>query len=378
MDEINKVLHAQIPADQLSALLKVSNALSSSLEPAEVLQTAIRSVIELLEIETGAIYTLEGEQLYLGATSPPLPEDFPDELRLANLNAHPHLKAAIQQKKHTYLRDAKRETLTPEEQIVVDSRSLVSVLYFPLLLKKQAIGAFIVGTTSQVREFNSSEIDLCNILSSQAAFAIANAKLYTETQQALLALSRAYEETLQGWSQMIDLRDQITDEHTRRVVDLTVHLARRMNFPENEIAHIRRGALLHDIGKIGIPDAILQKPDKLTENEWVVMRTHPEIAYQVLSQIEYLKPALDIPYCHHEKWNGIGYPRKLKGEEIPLSARIFAVVDVFDALTSDRPYRKAWSKEKALNYLKDQSGKHFYPDAVEAFLEMLQDLNILK
>ncbi|MFN2144373.1 MAG: HD-GYP domain-containing protein [Anaerolineales bacterium] len=377
MEEANQELHDQLPINQLSALLKVSNALASSLEPQEILQIAINSVIELLNIETGAIYTLEEENLFLGATTPPLPVDFPEVLRFANLNDHPHLRQAIQQKKHVYLRNARDEELSPEEQIVVDSRSLVSILYFPLLLKDQPIGAFIIGTTADVREFDECEIDLCKILSSQASYAIANAKLYKETQQALFSLTRAYDETLAGWSRMIDLRDHVTDAHTRRVTNLTINLARRMGIPEKDLDHIQKGALLHDIGKIGISDAILQKPGALTDDEWEIMRSHPGIAYEILSEIDYLKPALEIPYCHHEKWNGTGYPRKLKGKEIPLAARIFAIIDVYDALTSDRPYRKAWSHQKALDYIKGQSGEYFSPAVVDEFLEMLEDLGIL-
>jgi signal transduction protein with GAF and PtsI domain len=363
-----------ISANQLSTLLKVSNALASSLELAEVLQIAIVSITEILGIDTGAIYMLDGNDLYLGATFPPLPSDFPNILRVANLHDHSHLKDAIQAKTPVYLRDARAVPLTPAEKIVVDSRHLVSILYFPLLLKDEAIGAFIIGTTCEVRSFLKSEIDLCNIFSSQASLAITNAKLYKETQQAMQAVTKAYDETLEGWSQMLDLRDHVTDEHTRRVADLTVELAARMGFSKSELINIQRGALLHDIGKMGIPDTILQKPDVLTNDEFAIMQQHPELARKLLSQIDYLQPALDIPYCHHEKWDGTGYPRKLKGEEIPLPARIFAVIDVFDALTSDRPYRKAWKKEEALKYIQKQSGNHFFPDAVNAFFDMFSDI----
>jgi HD-GYP domain-containing protein (c-di-GMP phosphodiesterase class II) len=146
-----------------------------------------------------------------------------------------------------------------------------------------------------------------------------------------------------------------------------------MGIPDSELGNIRRGALMHDIGKMGIPDAILQKPSVLSDTEKEIMQTHPEKARQILSKIDYLTPAINIAYCHHEKWDGTGYPRKLKGEEIPLDARIFAVVDVFDALISDRPYRKAWKKEEVLGYIKNQSGKHFYPEAVNVFLEMVEE-----
>lgn len=134
--------------------------------------------------------------------------------------------------------------------------------------------------------------------------------------------------------------------------------------------HVRRGALLHDIGKMGVPDSILSKPDKLTDGEWVAMRKHPVFAYEMLAPIAYLKPALDIPYCHHEKWDGSGYPRGLKGEQIPLAARLFAIVDVWDALRSNRPYRAAWPEEKALEHIRSEAGTHFDPEIVELFLKL--------
>ena len=364
-------LTTRIPAKELSTLLKVSSSLASTMELAEILQIAIESVTDLLGLGTGAIYTLENKTLILGATTPPLPPQFPDELRLARLDDHPHIKNTVETKTPVYLKDAREETLSPSEKVIVDSRGLVSILYFPLLLKNAATGVFIVGTTDQPREFTASEMDLCYVLSFEVSLAIANAQLYAKAQNAVTDISLAYDATLEGWSRMLDMRDHVTEEHTHRVTELTIKLAERMGIPESELGHIRRGALLHDIGKMGIPDSILQKPAPLTDAEWAIMQTHPEKAYQVLSQIEYLAQAVDIPYCHHEKWDGTGYPRKLKGEVIPLSARIFAVVDVFDALTSDRPYRKAWGKDEALMYIERQSAKHFFPDAVKAFREMM-------
>jgi HD-GYP domain-containing protein (c-di-GMP phosphodiesterase class II) len=166
------------------------------------------------------------------------------------------------------------------------------------------------------------------------------------------------------------MRDKETEGHSTRVTEMTVQLASIMAVMDIELEHIRRGALLHDMGKMGIPDSILLKPGPLTPEEWEVMHTHPTRAYEMLAPIPYLRPALDIPYCHHEKWDGSGYPRGLKGEGIPLAARIFAVVDVWDAMTSDRPYRKAWSKEKVIEHIKSGSGTHFDPQVVEAFLRM--------
>ena len=193
----------------------------------------------------------------------------------------------------------------------------------------------------------------------------------TEQKQAHTDLLAAYDATIIGWSRAMDLRDQETENHTQRVTELTVKLARSLNLPGEEILQIRRGALLHDIGKLGIPDGILLKPGKLTKEEWVIMRQHPQYAYDMLSPISYLNPALDIPYCHHEKWDGSGYPRELSGEQIPLAARLFAVVDVWDALRSDRPYRQAWSEEKVLEYIISLSGTHFDSKVVEMFLQVI-------
>ncbi len=177
----------------------------------------------------------------------------------------------------------------------------------------------------------------------------------------------AYDKTIEGWSRALDLRDKETEGHTQRVTEMTQQLARTIGFDEEALLQIKRGSLLHDVGKLGIPDSILLKPGPLTASEWTIMRLHPVYAFEWLSVIEYLKVATEIPYCHHEKWDGTGYPRGLKGEEIPLSARLFAVVDIWDALTSDRPYRKSISKEEAWQYIREQSGKHLDPAVVEAF-----------
>ena len=185
-------------------------------------------------------------------------------------------------------------------------------------------------------------------------------------------LQMAYEATIEGWSHAMDLRDKETEGHTQRVTELTLKIAHALHVGEEEQTHIRRGALLHDIGKLGIPDSILLKEGKLTDEEWVLMRKHPVHAHEMLSQIEYLRPALDIPYSHHEKWDGTGYPRGLKGEAIPLAARMFAIVDVWDAVTSDRPYRAAWTKEQALTYIIENSGTHFDPAMVQVFLKVIK------
>ena len=195
-----------------------------------------------------------------------------------------------------------------------------------------------------------------------------------KNQSLLKDLQSSYEVTLDSWSRALDLRDKETEGHTQRVTKLTCKVARAMKLSEEELVHIRRGALLHDIGKLGVPDEILHKNGPLTDTELKIMRQHPQFAYNLLYPIEYLRPSMDIPYCHHEKWDGSGYPRGLKGKEIPLSARIFAVADVYDALTSNRPYRQAWSQEKTLDYIQKESGTHFDPDIVKIFVEEIPNL----
>ncbi len=208
-------------------------------------------------------------------------------------------------------------------------------------------------------------------LASQTAIAIHRAAMFEDVQRSNLSLRLAYDATIDGWARALDLRDKETEGHSRRVTVLTVEVGRALGIPDETLVHVRRGALLHDIGKLGIPDAILLKPGPLTEEEWVVMRSHPQLAFDMLLPIEHLRPALDIPFCHHERWDGSGYPRGLRGEAIPLGARIFAVVDVWDALTNDRPYRKAWTRERAMTYIHEQAGTHFDPDVLPAFVDAL-------
>jgi PAS domain S-box-containing protein len=191
-----------------------------------------------------------------------------------------------------------------------------------------------------------------------------------ELQRAHLELAQAYETTLEGWSHALDLRDKETEGHTQRVTEMTLCLARAIGLSEAELVQVRRGALLHDIGKMGIPDSILLKPGPLSEEEWEVMRKHPSYAHDLLEPIGYLHEALAIPYCHHEKWDGTGYPRGLKGEQIPLAARLFAVVDVWDALRSDRPYRAGWPEEQVREHIRSLAGTHFDPEVVRVFLTL--------
>ena len=246
--------------------------------------------------------------------------------------------------------------------------AFISCYAAPVISKGQVKGVLEIFH----RDFLSPDpewLEFLETVAGQLAIAIDNAELFNNLRRTNAELTLAYDTMLEGWSRALDLRDEETEGHTQRVTEITLQLARAMGLPEAEMVNVRRGALLHDIGKMGIPDSILFKPGPLTAKEWEIMRRHPGIAYELLLPIPYLRPALDIPYCHHEKWNGMGYPRGLKGEEIPFAARIFAVVDIWDALRSDRPYRSAWSEEKALEYLRSMSGRHFDPRVVETFLE---------
>lgn len=250
----------------------------------------------------------------------------------------------------------------------LEAEGFVSYYGLPLVAKGNVKGVLEIFCRV---EFVADQdwLNFVEALAGQAAIAIDNAELFDGLQRTNLDLALAYDATIEGWSKALDLRDKETEGHTQRVTEMTLRLARQMRFPEEDIVHLRRGALLHDIGKMGVPDAILLKPDKLTDEEWIVMRLHPVYAYEMLSPINYLRPALDIPYCHHEKWDGTGYPRGLKGDEIPLAARIFAVIDVWDALRSARPYRAAWPEARVRQHIRDSVGTHFDPQVAEAFLK---------
>ena len=273
----------------------------------------------------------------------------------------------VRERQMLVVRDVRAEAEGLQRTPDISDEQFVSYVGIPLVAKGLVKGILEVFNREPL-ELDMEAYAFLEMLAGQAAIAIDNSELFEHLQSSNAELGMAYDSTLEGWANALELRDEGTEGHTRRVAELATRLAQALGIRENDILQIYRGAMLHDIGKMGVPDSIVLKPGPLTEKEWAIMRKHPQYAYDMLSSIAYLRPALDIPYCHHEKWDGTGYPRGLKGGQIPMSARLFAIVDVWDALNSDRPYRKAWLVEKTHQYIQEQAGLHFDPEVVKAFL----------
>jgi putative nucleotidyltransferase with HDIG domain len=356
---------------RLAALRDIDLAIASSLDLSIILNILIEQVTAHLGVDAAAVLLLDPYSQTLKCTawrgfrSHAIAQT---QLRLGEGNAG---RAALT-----------REIISADLSTGKDSLARAPFLagegfagYYgvPLIVKGQVKGVLEVFHRSGLHR-DPEWLEFLETLAGQAAIAIDDAEMFENLQRSNLELSIAYDDTITGWSRALELRDMETEGHSRRVTELTMRLARAMGMSDRELVHVRRGALLHDIGKMGIPDEILRKPGPLDEDEWQSMRQHPVLAYRLLAPISFLGPALEIPYCHHEKWDGTGYPRGLAGEQIPLSARIFALVDVWDALLSARPYREAWPEEKVLAYLQEQAGSHFDPQVVAAFLDLLPEL----
>lgn len=275
------------------------------------------------------------------------------------------------QRRMIFVEDIRQQPGELERASQLSAENFFSYIGIPLVAKGELKGVLEILNRSPLQP-DQEWSDFLEALAGQSAIAMDNASMFAELQHTNLELGMAYDTTLEGWAHALELRDMETEGHSRRVTDLTVELSALMGIKNDQLVHARRGALLHDIGKMGIPDHILFKPGALTPSEWTIMRRHPIYAYEMLAPIEFLQPALDIPYCHHEKWDGSGYPRGIKAEEIPLAARVFAVVDVWDSLIHDRPYKKAWSEEEATQYIASEAGKHFDPAIVKVFLKIIE------
>ena len=279
---------------------------------------------------------------------------------------------AARERRTVVVQDLSKVDMSDRLREVATDEGIQSVYAVPLIAKGHVIGVLDVLFRKPFAA-NDDWLEFCEALAGQAAMAIDSCKSLEHLQRSNFELSLAYDTTIEGWSRALDLRDHETEGHSQRVTEMTLQLGRLAGMSDAELVHVRRGALLHDIGKMGIPDSILFKAGRLDDEEWEVMRKHPAHARELLTPIEYLRPALDIPYCHHERWDGSGYPQGLKGNAIPQAARLFSVVDVWDALRSDRPYRPAWSEDRVRDYLRTQAGTHFDPVAVELFFRALAE-----
>ncbi|MCC6147634.1 MAG: GAF domain-containing protein [Anaerolineaceae bacterium] len=278
---------------------------------------------------------------------------------------------AVLERNILFIPDLKNAPSKFTRKDLLRGEDFISYSASPLVVKGEVKGVLELYTRAPLTP-TTEWLEFLENFSGQAAIMIDNAEMFNRLQQSNLELRLAYSRTLEGWVRALDLRDEETEGHTQRVTEMTLRLAMAMGMPDDRLIHLQRGALLHDIGKMAVPDGILRKPGSLTREEWEIMQKHPLVAYELLQPIAFLQESLDIPYAHHERWDGSGYPRGLKGEEIPLAARIFAVVDVWDALSNDRPYRSAWTETEAREYIHANSGKLFDPHVVEAFLELLE------
>lgn len=353
---------------QMQALLNIDIAIASTLDAHQILHVLLIETLAQLEVDAADVLLLDCNTETLKYRAGRGFKTTLIEDASFHLDSDEYAGIVARECRTLVVQDLSQD-VNFTRATLVHQEGFKSYICAPLITKGDLIGVLEVFRRTPISA-SKEWMSYLTSLATRAAISIENTNLFANLQNKNLELSQAYEATIEGWSRALELREQETERHTSRVMDMTIQLAKAMNVPEDEIIHIRRGALLHDIGKMGIPDSVLLKPAKLTDEEWKIMRMHPQHAYEMIRPIEYLTPAIDIPYCHHERWDGKGYPRGLKGEQIPLSARLFAVCDVWDAITNDRPYRKAWSKEQALQYIRSQAGIHFDPKVVEYFQEL--------
>jgi putative nucleotidyltransferase with HDIG domain len=352
--------------ERLDALRAIDLAISSARDLQVTLNIVLSQVIARLEVDaasilltnpsSGRLEFVAGQGFYSGnieASNTRIGEGYAGQ--------------AVLERRTVQVKDLKNEHENLIRRELLADEDFVSYFGVPLIGKGRVMGVLEIFQRSELNP-DQEWLSFLETIGGQTAIAIENAILFQDLQRSNSELVMGYDATIEGWSQALDLRDRDTEGHTLRVTEMALKLARALGVEEDQLIHIRRGGLLHDIGKMAVPDNILLKPEPLTDEEWEIMRRHPQVAYDWLVSIPFLRHALEIPYCHHEKWNGTGYPHGLKGELIPLAARIFAVVDVWDALTNDRPYRKAWSHSEAIEYMHKNRGIYFDPQILEVFL----------
>lgn len=356
---------------RLAALHEIDKAITTSLDLESVLNTLLEHAVAQLGADAACIMLFdENKELLEFAAGSGFESDAIRNAQLRLSKGYAGSAALDRRVVHVpnLLEGAK--DLSEDFELLPITERLVEYFGAPLVAKGHFKGVLEIFS-QRPQEPDPDIAVFLEMLAEQAAIAIDNAQLVEGLRQSNDELALAYGATIEGWSRALDLRDHETEGHTVRVTELTMNLARAMGMSEAELVHVRRGALLHDIGKLGVPDRILLKPASLDDDELEEMRKHSTYAHDMLAPISYLRCALEIPYCHHEKWDGSGYPQGLKGEAIPRAARIFAVVDVWDALRSDRPSRPAWTHEKALEHIVGGAGSHFDPEVVDAFVRMI-------
>ena len=355
---------------RISALHAIDQAITGSFDLEVTLDVLLNQVITQLEIDAVDLYLYNPNLNHLEYTKSrgfrsPLDEN-------QELNAGKGLPWRVIEKRGLInIPDLAACHERIQRPYLLKKEGFQSYYGFPLIAKGEIKGVLEIFHRQQLST-DEEWVDFYQTLAAQAAIAIDNASLVENLRRSNIKLDLAYHATLEGWVRALDLRDKETEGHTQRVTKRTELLGQALGISGEALINLRRGALLHDIGKLGIPDEILNKPGPLNPREWKLMKKHPQYAKDMLSQIEFLHQALVIPAHHHEKWDGTGYPQGLKGKQIPLEARIFAVIDVWDALTSNRPYRKAWREEKAIRYILNQSGSHFDPQIIQAWKEVFE------
>lgn len=278
---------------------------------------------------------------------------------------------AAQSRKTIYVPDLTQEETNFTRSLEFTAEKFVSYFGVPLLAKGQLVGVLEIFHRSPL-DPSQQRLELFEMVAGYAAIAIDHQNLQKELERSRTEIIKGFDAIIEGWAKALELRGIEPPGHAQRAVDLTLRLAGELGLSGDTLVELRRGALLHDIGKMGIPDQVLNKGKELTKEERKMLGRHPIDAFDLLGQIDALQSARDIPLHHHERWDGEGYPQGLKGEEIPFQARIFAIVDVWDALSTDRPYRDAWPRDKAVAHIKEQSGKHFDPRVVKAFLKIIE------
>lgn len=353
---------------KLEVLRKIDALISSDLDLDQIFQAVLGYIVDGLEVDAASVLLFDPESQQLGfANGLGFRSEIRSDIRIDLGQGYSGRVAQTREPLFsTDIETSIKGSNYPEDLNVEGIETFYAI---PLVAKGELEGVLQVFSRKALQP-DEEWFNFADALAAQTAIAVNNITLFRELEEVNVDLINAYDATIAGWAHALELRDQETEGHSQRVVEMSVRLAQEFGFDEEALAHIRRGVYLHDIGKMGIPDHILRKPGPLTEEEWDVMRRHPGFAYDMLKDIAYLKPALVIPHYHHERWNGTGYPEGLAGEDIPLIARIFAVVDIWDALISDRPYRDAWTREEALAYIRDQAGKELDPQVVEAFLRL--------